>query len=117
MSLVDEIAAIRSREDLSDPEKLGAIYDLKGQAIVDALVTRVGTVITRGVFTLTLTEPPVFANRTLRLVFDLARNGVPVPISMPLYIVNPPVLVPDGLGGYTLNLVQAIRDVIMDLAR
>lgn len=117
MGLVEDIQAIRQRTDLTLPQKRAAIYDLKGHAIIEALASRVGEPITRGAFVLTLTEPPRYNGRLLRLMFTLTRNGVPVPLDLPLYIINPPILVPDGLGGFRLSLLQAIRDAIIDMVR
>lgn len=116
MSVVDDIQAVRARTDLTLDEKRAAIYDLKGQAIVDAFAGRVGQSMVRGQFTLTLTEAPTWADRRLTFTgLRLTRNGIGVPLNLPLSIVNPPLMVPDGAGGYVLNVLQAIRDAIMDM--
>lgn len=117
MSLVDDIAAVRARTDLTLDEKRAQVYTLKANAILGALATRVGVPIVRGQYVITLTELPIYEGDKLRLVFTATKNGVNVPLNLPLYIVNPPILVPDGLGGWTLNLLQAIRDAIIDMVR
>jgi hypothetical protein len=118
VSIVDEIAAIRSNDLLSADQKRVAVYDLKGAAVVAALASRVGQTFTRGNFALTLTAAPTYSNNRLTFpAFTLTRNGVPLLLDLPLHIVNPPLMVPDGVGGFTLNPLQAIRDVIMGLVR
>lgn len=116
MGLVEDIQAVRARTDLTLAEKRAQVYDLKGTALTTALAAKVGVPITRGVYVLTLTEIPQYVGNRLRLVFTLTKNGVTVPLDLPLFLVNPPILVPDGLGGFALNLQQAIRDAIIDMA-
>lgn len=49
------------------------------------------------------------------VVGEILRDGKPVDISWPVVIVNPPVLVPDGLGGFREDPDEAIRQTLLDL--
>lgn len=118
MTLRTDIQAIRDDPALTDAEKRQACYDLKGQAIVDLFAPRVGQTLTRGVYTLTLLKLPRYLpNRTLEFYVKVTKNGLEVPLDLPILIVNPPILVPDGAGGFVQDVLQAVRDVIMDLVR
>jgi hypothetical protein len=118
VSLVDDIQAVRAREDLTRDEKRAMIYDLKGEAIVAQFLPHVGNTLTRGIYTMRLDRLPVFhPNRTLEFWITVTKDGVEQPLDLPIYLVNPPILVPDGLGGYTLNVLQACRDALIDVVR
>lgn len=117
MGLREDVQTLRARQDLTPAQKRSAAYDLKGQAIVNHLTPKVGQVFTRGPYTVTLTKNPEYDGG--RLIFpgiSLTKNGNRVPLSLPLTIVNPPILVPDGAGGLKEDLLQVVRDMLMDLA-
>lgn len=119
MTLRSDIIAVRNNDLLSDDEKRAAIYALKAAAIESIFAPRVGQTITRGNFTLTLLKPvKVLANRTLEFWVRVTRNGLEVPLSLPILITNPPIMVPDATPGtFREDVLQAIRDVIMDVVR
>ena len=48
---------------------------------------------------------------------QVTHDGVEVPIDWPVVIVNPPALVPDGLGGFREDPDEAIRLTVLELAR
>lgn len=118
MTLRDDIQAVRDNDALTVAEKRAAIYQLKADAIEELFAPRVGQTITRGIYTVTLLKPVVVhPNKTVEFWIAATKNGIPVPLDLPILLVNPPIMVPDGAGGFTLNLLQAIRDVLMDLVR
>lgn len=118
MTLRTDIQAVRDNGALTDAERRSAIYELKASAIEALFAPRVGQTISRGIYTVTLLKPVVVhPNRTVEFWIAATKNGLPVALDLPILIVNPPIMVPDGVGGFTENLLQAIRDVLMDLIR
>lgn len=77
-----------------------------------------GEVFVRGRFELTILRGPrmirlgdVYA---IRLLVSVKRDDIPLPIDGDLIFVNPPIKVPDGSGGFVVNLRQALRDMVIE---
>lgn len=119
MTLRTDIQDVRSRTDITDAEKRALIYDLKGTAIVNLFADKVGQTMVRGIYTMRLDRLPVFhPNRTLEFWVTVTKNGVTQPLNLPIYIRNPPILVPDVTPGtFREDVVQAIRDVLIEEVR
>lgn len=60
---------------------------------------RAGTTFARGPVQVRLLEDVVLEGEQVRCVIEVRRNGVILPVSNPVYIVNPPVLIDDPTGG------------------
>lgn len=118
MTLRTDIQAVRDNDALTPEEKRAAVYQLKADAIEELFAPRVGQTITRGIYTVTLLRPVVVhPNRTVEFWIAATKNGAPVPLDLPILIVNPPIMVPDGAGGFVQDLLQAIRDVLIGLIK
>jgi hypothetical protein len=119
MALSDDIAAVRSRTDLTDDQKRTEVYRLKGTALRDNLAGVVGTPLTLAEFVVTLTRLPQYdaARGLLKVWCTIARNGVPVTLNLPLCFVNPPIKAPTGPQGSMREdlrgaALRMLRDVV-----
>lgn len=72
----------------------------RAEQLNEALAGRLPLTVTRGQYTLTLTGA-VLGSNTVTLTGDVTRNGTSVPISWPIVVVNPVMLVPDPAGAVT----------------
>lgn len=97
MTVVSDVAAVRANAAFTDDQKRAQIYQIKATALISALQTNnlIGRSYTFNGVVFTVTRQPVYHTdtRTLELWFTATRNGVPIPVSLPVLLVNPPVLV------------------------
>ena len=56
-------------------------------------------------------------DRKVTVTGSVLHNGRPVPIDWPIVIVNPPEMVPAGSGGCRRDPDEAIRQVVLEVAR
>lgn len=75
--------------------------------------------ITRQGWTLTFPRPITVNGRGFLTIWVHVADpqGNRVPISNPIIITNPPLLVPDGVGGFREDLLAALMDVIVQTVR
>lgn len=119
MALVDDIAAIDANPDLTDDQKRSQKYKVKGDALVIAINKVVGQTITRGIYTVLISEPVYYDEGMKALAvprLEITKDGVPVSLSLPIYFRNPPILARFGGGQVREDLDEVAMQIITDLA-
>ena len=118
MTLREDLLTIYTDPTLTRSYKRSVMRRLKMSAFLNRLNGRVGQVMTRGRFTVMLIQEAEYrTGGRLALWVEVKRDGIVVPLDLPIYIINPPVRVPDGLGGFDEDLLGVIQSVIIGLVK
>lgn len=96
MTVSDDITAALARNDLNDDQKKVEVQRIKGVAWRDNLAAVVGNQFRLGIYTVTLTALPQFQNNFVYIWCNVTKNGLPVPLDLPVMIRNPPILSATG---------------------
>ena len=118
MGLGETIKEIRARDDISTDEKRRHIYNIKGQAHLEALNSLVDNSFTVGDLLITLTKPPIFDGRLLTVWVSAKKKGNNVtfpPDALPFIYVNPP-LIHDGIESPLEAAKQMIVDTVLRIS-
>lgn len=119
MAIVDDLAAVEARADLTPDQKRLERYRIKSVALRDNLAAVVGQTFNLAEFTVRITQLPQYdAERNWLMVWcEIQVHGSPIALDLPLCFVNPPVLAPTGPQGAMREdlrgaALRMLRDVV-----
>jgi hypothetical protein len=118
VTIREDLLAIWSDNTLTRQYKRSIMRRMKMWAFLNRLNTFIGPTFVRGRYTIKFTQPVEYrVGARLALWIEVTKDGAPVPLNLPIYVVNPPVRVPDGQGGFEEDLIEVIQSVIIGLVK